>query len=329
MVGPTGIGKSSFSLQAAACWALEQPCFDTVPARALRSVIIQAENDEGDMAEMRDGVFAGLGLSASQQITAGDSIYCFQENERSGAEFFSRTVEPLLRLHRPDLLWIDPALAYIDGESNSQRDVGMFLRTWLNPLLHRYDYAAIIAHHSNKPQSGKEKADWSGSDLAYLGSGSAERANWARAVIAIRSLGENGVFELCLGKRGGRVGWKNAEGAKIYSRLIGHAKEPGRIYWRDADEIERPATEKKTGRPKVFGPEKLLQALGEGSKAFSEWWEEAEAQMWSKPTFKRCVAELKDSKHIVQNALNGKYSRRTLLQNHQRLKRLKRLISPL
>lgn len=61
LVGPTGIGKSSFSMQAAACWALERSCFGIAPARPLRSVIIQAENDDGDMAEMRDGVLAGLG----------------------------------------------------------------------------------------------------------------------------------------------------------------------------------------------------------------------------------------------------------------------------
>lgn len=240
LVGPTGIGKSSFSLQAATCWALGLPCFDITPARPLSSVIVQAENDDGDMAEMRNGVFAGLELTAAQREAASGMIHCFQENERGGAEFFARTVEPLLRLHRPDLLWIDPALAYIAGESSSQKDVGAFLRAQLNPLLHRYECAAIIAHHSNKPPSGKEKAEWSGFDLAYLGSGSAEWANWARAVIAIRGLGENGVFELCLGKRGGRVGWKDEAGKTIYTRLIGHAKEPGRIYWRCADESERP-----------------------------------------------------------------------------------------
>ena len=253
LVGPTGIGKSSFSLQAAVTWALGKPCFGIEPARPLRSVIIQAENDTGDMAEMRDGVFAGLELTPVEQVTAGDMIHCYQENERSGAEFFARTVEPLLRLHRPDLLWIDPALAYIGGESNSQKDVGTFLRTWLNPLLHRYECAGIIAHHSNKPPSGKEKTEWSGSDLAYLGSGSSEWANWARAVIAIRGLGTNGVFELCLGKRGGRVGWRNEAGEPVYSTLIGHAKEPGRIYWRNADESERPGAGGETGKRFTVG----------------------------------------------------------------------------
>ncbi len=248
LVGPTGIGKSSFSMQAVTSWALGKPCFGIAPSGPLRSLLIQAENDAGDLAEMRDGVFAGLGLNEADRQQAGERIHCFHDDARSGQDFFTHTVEPLLRLHRPDLLWIDPALSYIGGESNSQEDVGRFLRNWLNPLLRRYQCAAVVVHHTNKPPAGKEKSEWSGSDLAYLGSGSAEWANWARAVIAIRGLGANGVFELCLGKRGGRVGWRNEAGEPVYSTLIGHAKEPGRIYWRSADESERPGGAGESGK---------------------------------------------------------------------------------
>ena len=38
-----------------------RPLFGIVPARPLKSLLIQAENDEGDLAEMRDGVIAGYG----------------------------------------------------------------------------------------------------------------------------------------------------------------------------------------------------------------------------------------------------------------------------
>jgi hypothetical protein len=41
----------------------------------LKILIIQAENDEGDMAEMRDGVVAGLGnLTPAEQATRADNI---------------------------------------------------------------------------------------------------------------------------------------------------------------------------------------------------------------------------------------------------------------
>ena len=111
MVGPTGVEKSSFALQAAACFALGKPCFGIAPAQPLRSLIIQAENDAGDMIEMRDGVFAGLGLNKHERECAGKMINCFQENTLSSQEFFARTVEPLLRQRKLDLLWTDPRMS--------------------------------------------------------------------------------------------------------------------------------------------------------------------------------------------------------------------------
>jgi hypothetical protein len=94
-----------------------------------------------------------------------------------------------LNEHGPDLLWIDPALSYLGGEANSQKDVGGFLRNHLNPLLREFNCAVVVVHHTNKPPAGREKPDWSGGGFAYLGGGSAEWANWARAVLVVRSLG--------------------------------------------------------------------------------------------------------------------------------------------
>src|SRR5206468_2700274 len=81
-----------------------------------------------------------------------------------------------------------------------------------NPLLREFNCAAVVVHHTNKPPTGKEKPDWSAGDFAYLGGGSAEWANWARAVLGLRSLGSHDVFELRAGKRGGRLGWKEEDG---------------------------------------------------------------------------------------------------------------------
>lgn len=241
LVGPTGIGKSSLSMQAMILWAIGKPMFGIQPVKPLKSLLIQAENDDGDLAEMRDGVMAGLNLTAEERQMAMDNIIVAREDSRTGVGFFVSAVRPLLENHRPDLLWIDPALAYLGGEVGSQKDVGGFLRNMLNPLLREFDCAAIVVHHTNKPPTGKEKPDWSAGDFAYLGGGSAEWANWARAVLCLRSLGSHSVFELLAGKRGGRLGWKEEDGeTKAYVKLIAHAKEPGAICWREADESDRP-----------------------------------------------------------------------------------------
>jgi len=256
LAAPTGIGKSSFGIQSQIMFALGRPMFGIQPARPLRSLYIQAENDDGDLAEMRDGVIAGLDLSPDELKTVFASVITAQENARTSRAFFDNTVAPLLELHRPDLLWIDPALSYIGGEASSQKDVGAFLRNLLNPLLTQFNCGCVVIHHTNKPSRGEEKSAWQAGDFAYLGSGSAEWANWARAVLAIRSLGSHSVFELHAGKRGSRIGWKDDDGNTTFARLIGHATEPGVICWRKTTEDETPA-----GKPRRAGTREDLTAL--------------------------------------------------------------------
>jgi hypothetical protein len=245
LVGPTGIGKSSLAMQNMILWALGRPAFGIVPARPLKSLLIQAENNDGDLAEMRDGVIKGMNLTDEEKQTAMKNVIVAREDVRTGWRFFTETVRPLLADHKPDLLWIDPALSYLGGEANSQKDVGGFLRNQLNPLLREFDCGVVVVHHTNKPPAGREKPDWNGGDFAYLGGGSAEWANWARAVIALRSLGSHSVFELRAAKRGGRLGWTEADGeTRAFTKLIAHANEPGVICWREADPSEMPETSK-------------------------------------------------------------------------------------
>jgi hypothetical protein len=256
LAAPTGIGKSSWAMQAMILWAIGRACFGITPTRPLKSLLIQAENDDGDLAEMRDGVIAGMDLTDEEKKMAMENVIVVQENTRIGKAFIDYTVEPLLELHKPDLLWIDPALSYIGGNASAQEAVGYFLRNLLNPLLTKHGCGCVVVHHTNKPSKGEEKSAWQAGDFAYLGSGSAEWANWARAVLAIRSIGSHDVFELYAGKRGHRIGWKDGDGKISRARFIGHATEPGVICWRDADEPE--SVKYKGKRP---GTQEDLKAL--------------------------------------------------------------------
>jgi hypothetical protein len=240
LVGPTGIGKSSLSMQAMVLWALGRDFFGIAPARPLKSLLIQSENDHGDLAEMRDGVIAGLNLTAEEARIACDTVIVVREDEHAGMPF-AAIVEALVKAHSPDVLWIDPALAYLGAEASSQRDVSAFLRNMINPLLRKYRCGCVIIHHTNKPASGKEKSEWNAGDFAYLGSGSIEWANWSRAVLAVRSIGSHSVFELRAAKRGARLQWVAEDGSsRIFAKLIAHGSEGGPIYWRMADASEAP-----------------------------------------------------------------------------------------
>jgi hypothetical protein len=301
LCGPTGIGKSSLALNLALLWAVGRDGFGIKPARALRSLFIQAENDDGDLAEMRDGIIAGLNFTPEQTRQATGSVVVAREDERVGKRFFLETVQPLLEAHKPDLLWIDPALSYLGGETNSQRDVGAFLRNGLNPLLRRYNCGAVVVHHTNKPPQGHEKPTWTGGDFAYLGAGSAEWANWARAVLALRSIGQHPVYELRAAKRGGRLGWQMPEGASGFVKYLSQAAEPGAICWREVQ-----APELSTGgRPKSATENDLLSLLPEAGMKTGEWRTLADAERGiSKTSFFRLLKILEQQKRVFKSKIS-------------------------
>jgi hypothetical protein len=91
-------------MQCTILWALGRECFGITPARPLKSLLIQAENDDGDLAEMRDGVIAGLGVSAEGMKTACQNIFVVREDSRTSFDFVASVVHPLLAEHRPELL---------------------------------------------------------------------------------------------------------------------------------------------------------------------------------------------------------------------------------
>lgn len=263
MCGQTGAGKSSFNMQALVSWALGKPCFGITPSRPLTSLLVQAENDSVDIAEFRDGVFSGLQLTDEERASLRGRIHVVRENARTATEFVAHTLRPLIERLWPDLLWIDPALAYLGGESNSQKDVGGFLRNLLNPLLTEFRCAAVIVHHGNKPPSGQERPQWKAGDFAYLGGGSAEWANWARAVIVIRSIGSEEVYELRAAKRGRRLHWKDAQGNYTSHKYIAWSKDPQTIFWREPtpEEIAEWEDTARPGRPRKFDLTDLLHCI--------------------------------------------------------------------
>lgn len=275
LLGPTGVGKSSLLMQLGIHFALGKALFGIQPGKAyrergMRVLLIQAENDEGDLAEMRDGVLAGCtDLGDADKAQARKRLMVCTVNDRS-SDKFALTLDALLTEYGPfDLVIIDPAFAYLGGDSNSQKDVSHFMRELLNPLLQRHRVGLILAHHTNKPLRGKEKENWEAGDYAYLGAGSAEWINPARAALALRSVGSDTIFELRAPKRGKRLRWLDGEGAPTVAQYIAHHRDVGVICWRPAtaEEVEALTAEAKRGRPRSCCPVDVLRAVeGEPGK---------------------------------------------------------------
>ena len=304
IAGPTGIGKSSFVMQAVILWALGREMFGIAPTKPIKSLIIQAENDDGDLAEQRDGVIEGLGLNDEEREAALALIVVCREDVRTSSDFFNAVVRPLLAQHKPDLLIIDPALAYLGGETGSQADVGKFLRNGLNPLLREFNCGGGVIHHTNKPATGREKSTWQAGDFAYLGSGSAEWANWARAVLAIRSVGSHHVYELNAAKRGARLQWEDANGDRAYTKMIAHSKAPGTICWVEAEEDDLPD---QGGRKAQYTKEMVSILLREKELTTTEWEVVAKKEEgMSRPTFHRLRRDARTAGQVKQQP-SGKW----------------------
>ena len=248
-VGPSGIGKSSASVQQDVLWSLGRPAFGIRPARPLRILTIQAENDAEDLAEMRDGVCRGLGLTDADRQLVRERVFYETEQARTGAEFLAYADKRLAQAQF-DLLRIDPFLAYLGADVNNAEQTAAFLRNGLNPILTRRAVACILNHHTPKV-TNRDTSNWRGTDWMYSGAGSADITNWTRAALVIDPTHAPGVFKFIAAKRGNRIGWTNEDGERETLRHYCHASDG--LYWREATDddleaVEAAAQAKKQGK---------------------------------------------------------------------------------
>lgn len=253
--GATGAGKSSFTMQWAINLAGGNSHFglligDCYYRQGLKVVVIQAENDEGDLAEQRDGVLKVIPPEVIER--ASGNLQFITMPDASGESFAAR-LNAICDVHQPDVVFIDPVFSFLGGDNSAQKDVSHFVRNLLLPILMKHKVSAILMHHVNKPKAKKDQVD-SGS---YHMAGSAEWANAARCALSLESVG-NGIFALTATKRGDRLWWKDEQGEKCLSRYIAHhggVDDEGRpiIAWRDAtaDEIPLESDGGKKGKVTV------------------------------------------------------------------------------
>jgi len=284
LTGPTSVGKSALVMQFAICCGAGKPLFGLAPADAfdmtgMRILLVQSENDEQDLAQMRDGVLQGCeDLTDDEKMRATDNIKVCTVDDKTSDSFASALNDALVR-HGPfDLIIVDPAFGFLGGDSNSQKDVSRFMRQLLNPVIHRHHVGLVLVHHTNKPLRGKEKDSWRAGDFAYLGAGSAEWINAARCALAIRAIGSDTIFELRAAKRGRRLGWKDAHGNPTTVQYISHYPGDGIICWQEAkaeDVEELTQDSRKGGRPKQYDERECLYPMqaypGENTHYYTNW----------------------------------------------------------
>jgi hypothetical protein len=253
-IGPSGIGKSSGSVQMDILWSIGRSAFGIAVPRPLRILQIQAENDDGDIHEMVQGVIAPLGLTNVELETCRKNLITITEKARTAERFISEVLTPALRHYRPDIVRIDPLLAYLGADPTDTAKLSQFCRNLLNPLLDTYDCGCILNHHTPKT-TNRDTSNWRASDWMYSGAGGAELTNWARAILVVEPTSNPAAFRFIAAKRGRRIDWCDDEGEATFQRVFCHSE--GSISWREATPEEAAGIRAK-GESKKATDEELI-----------------------------------------------------------------------
>ena len=261
LIGPSGIGKSTLMTDFAIPWALGRPAYGiSVGDKPRKSLIIQAENDRYDLAEMVRDIGKAHGIESGDEFTADEwqlvkANVVFKTETRKTGQAFVEWLHRLIDRERPTFVWIDPMLAFMGLDVSKQSEVTHFLRTLLNPVLEATGVVLIGLHHTGKPPGAKVTANWTAIDYAYAGLGSSELVNWARAVMFLKPIDAK-TFELKLAKRGSRAKATNPNGEWTSSIWLRHAEvglkweqlEPPAEDDQELDFSKAEKAEKKPGR---------------------------------------------------------------------------------
>jgi hypothetical protein len=260
LLGQSGIGKSSYTLQQAMTWALGLPFFGMMPKQKLKCLLVQAENDFGDMAEVVQGVMHHVVLKSGMTEKEASDILkqniVFARVTAQTGEAFIEVIRELIVKHGPfDLVYGDPLLSFIGDDISQQAVASHFLRELCNPLAFEHGFAWVWSHHTGKPQSdSKSRAHWNANDYAYIGLGSSELTNWARAICVLQTTKHEGIFKVLLAKRGNRAAVVDEHGHPTTDIIIKHADKG--LHWEVAELPEETQEEGKpqgkSGRPSAL-----------------------------------------------------------------------------
>jgi len=238
IVGQSGTGKSSLMMQAAVSWAVHRPFFGIESKRPLRIVILQAENDKGDVAEAFQDCVHGMNLDQAQRNLLESNLAIYRDTTSVGPAF-PAVLKDIITAHAADIVFVDPLLSFAGIDVSDQEQASRFLRHDLAPILLDTGAVLVAMHHTGKPKSAADKEGQTTADLAYAGLGSSEFTNYFREVaVLFRCQGDQPVYKFGLTKRRGRAGLKDTNGDFAGEIIIRHARSPGVIRWEYAAEGE-------------------------------------------------------------------------------------------
>lgn len=203
IVSSSGVGKSSLYVLAAVLWALGRPFFGIRPNGPLKSLLMQSEDTDGDVAEVISSVIAGLQLTEAEVSLVGQRVVVVTDRHHRGDAFLAELRQQIAAFN-PDIVWLNPLVAFLDGDMKDAAVTGRFLREGLAGINAEQRFAYVLIHHTTKPPQDRKERNWS--EDMYDMAGSFDLIGWARFIINLRPTETKGEFTMSLSKRGARAG---------------------------------------------------------------------------------------------------------------------------
>jgi RecA-family ATPase len=237
ITGQSGIGKSSFTMQTAVSWATGRELFGIPVKRPLKTAVIQAECDVGDLAESFQGVTSSMALTPNEKMLLRENLRFYTETTKTGKEFADLCRKIVVR-QKLDVLFCDPLLSYVGGDLSKQEVASHFLRNCIQPILKDTGCIIVFTHHEGKPKPKEVTDGQTISDMAYSGLGSSELVNWARAIINVRRESQDHpIFSFNLTKRGKLAGMRLPDGKPTLTIKLRHAEH--KVLWEVAPQTPK------------------------------------------------------------------------------------------
>lgn len=247
IAGPSGIGKSTLLMGWAAHWAVGRAVYGIAPVRPLVQWVLQAENDQGDLAEMLQGVewqlWGGDDFVRITEESLLDENLTFKSIRTACGNSFLRrlTREILTAKVRPDIVWLDPLVAFTDRDLSKQEGAAEFLRRGLGGITEATGVSWMINHHTTKTSTDpRAKQGWKLNDQQYATAGSYDVVGWARGCVVLQPVDDH-TCKVSFPKRGKKAGLTHPDGTPTQEVWLKHA-EGGRQVW---VQVEPPQVEEE------------------------------------------------------------------------------------
>jgi RecA-family ATPase len=238
LVGSSGAGKSKSAQALAAALATGSEFVGIRPNGEFRVLYIQTEDTVDDMAESFQG-YAAHDLENDEALVKilNENLTVMTVVGTDGLDFL-RLVDELCEKHTPDVVIVDPLLAFIGCDVVDQRAVTTFLRGNLRPILLKHNCGFIGVHHSRKDKGGP------GIDQAI---GAMEFAAFFRGVINL-IVKEDRHREVTLKavKRQRQLGWVDAQGSRTDTKYMLKAEDG--VYFTEVSDFAPGAKRLRAGR---------------------------------------------------------------------------------